>query len=63
MPVGSIVNALALVPAEAAAQEDLHGPLYLTYEEMQGRPFERALTRTQMEIVAVCTSLLNECFY
>jgi hypothetical protein len=63
MPSGSIANALALVPAESAAQEDLHGPLYLAYDQMSDLTFERGLTRAQMELVAARTSVHNECFY
>lgn len=59
----SIVYALSLVPAEFHAQEEMHGPLYLTYEGMQDLKFERGLTRTQMELVAARTSAVNECFY
>lgn len=59
----SITQALSLVDAEAAAQEDLHGPLYLTYEEMAELDFVRGLSRVQMELVAARTSAVNECFY
>lgn len=59
----SIVNALSLMPDEAAAQEDLHGPLYLTYDQMEDLTFRRGLHRAQMELVAARTSALNECFY
>jgi hypothetical protein len=59
----SIPQALSLVPAESAAQEDLHGPLYLTYEEMGDLAFVRGLDRTRMELVAARTSAINECFY
>lgn len=59
----SIVFALSLVPDAAAAQEDLHGPLYLTYELMADDQFVRGLTRAQMELVAARTSAVNECFY
>ncbi|MEE9298556.1 MAG: hypothetical protein V3V29_05930 [Acidimicrobiia bacterium] len=59
----SIVHALSLVPAESRAQEDMHGPLYLTYEGMQDLVFVGGLTRAQMELVAARTSALNECFY
>lgn len=59
----SIVGALSAVPSEAEAQEDMHGPLYLTYDEMQDLEFERGLSRPQMELVAARTSALNECFY
>ena len=63
MPPGSIAHALGLVPAEDAAQEDLHGPLYLTYDGMGDMTFSRGLDRAQMELVAARTSALNECFY
>ncbi len=59
----SIVFALSLVPPESAAQEDMHGPLYLTYQGMEDLSFVRGLTRTQMELVAARVSALNECFY
>ncbi len=59
----SIVGALSAVPPEAEAQEDMHGPLYLTYEQMGDLQFERGLSRPQMELVAARTSALNECFY
>ena len=59
----SIVGALSLVPREMAAQEELHGPLYLTYEEMADMGFRRGLDRRQLELVAGRTSAVNECFY
>jgi hypothetical protein len=59
----SIVSALSLVPAESTAQEDMHGPLYLTYEGMSQPDYVRGLTRAQMELVAARTSTINECFY
>ncbi len=60
---GSIVDALSLIPADASAQEDLHGPLYLTYEEMSDRRFVRGLNRAQLELIAARTSSINDCFY
>lgn len=59
----SITQALSLVEAEAAAQEDMHGPLYLTYEGMAELDYVGGLSRAQMELVAARTSALNECFY
>lgn len=59
----SIVYALSLVPEAMAAQEDMHGPMYLTYEGMAEVDFVRGLTRAQMELVAARTSAINECFY
>jgi hypothetical protein len=51
------------VPAEAEALLSLHGPLYLTVEQMQDPAYKKALTRAQMEFVAARTSYLNECHY
>ncbi|MFQ5554466.1 MAG: hypothetical protein ACE5GC_03735 [Acidimicrobiia bacterium] len=59
----SIVQALSLVPAEMEAQEDLHGPMYLRYDQMGIMDFSRGLHRTQMELVAGRVSASNECFY
>lgn len=59
----SIVGALSLVPAEMEAQRDLHGPLYMDYDEMPDMEFTRGLTRPQMELVAGRTSAVNDCFY
>ena len=59
----SIVGALSLVPSEMQAQEQLHGPIYLTYEGMGDLGFRRGLHRSQMELVAARTSAINECFY
>jgi hypothetical protein len=59
----SITQALSLVDAESTAQEDMHGPLYLTYEAMAELDFVGGLSRAQMELVAARTSAINECFY
>jgi hypothetical protein len=59
----SITRALSLVPAESEAQEEIHGPLYLSYGQMADQVFERELTRPQMELVAGRVSAINECFY
>lgn len=59
----SITQALSLVDAESVAQEDLHGPLYLTYEGMAEYDYVGGLSRAQMELVAARTSAINECFY
>lgn len=59
----SITQALSLVPAENAAVERYHGPMYLTFSEMDDPAITRALTRPQMELVAARTSAINECFY
>ena len=59
----SITMALSLVPAEAAAQKEIHGPLYMSYEQMSDYGFRRTLDRAQMELVAARVSAINECFY
>ncbi len=59
----SIVGALSMVPPEAAAQEQLHGPMYLTYQQMADFDFRRGLHRSQIELVAARASAINECFY
>lgn len=59
----SITQALSLVDAESVAQEDMHGPLYLTYEGMAEFDYVGGLSRAQMELVAARTSAINECFY
>lgn len=59
----SVTQALSLVDAESTAQEDMHGPLYLTYEGMAQLDYVGGLSRAQMEVVASRTSAVNECFY
>ena len=59
----SITQALSLVPAENAELERLHGPLYLTFDEMSDPAIHKGLSRPQMELVAARTSAHNECFY
>ncbi len=56
-------TALEAVPAEAAAQEALHGALYLSYRDMADLHAERGLTRAQMELVAARVSYLNDCLF
>lgn len=59
----SITQALSLVPAEHAELARFHGPMYLTFEEMDDPQIAKGLSRPQMELVAARTSALNECFY
>ena len=59
----TIPTSLSAVPAEMAALEALHGPMYLTYEEMSDPAVTRGLTRAQTELVASRTSAINECFF
>lgn len=59
----TIPTSLSAVPAEMAALEALHGPMYLTYEEMGDPAIQKGLHRSQMELVAGRTSAINECFF
>lgn len=59
----TIPTSLSAVPAEMAAVESLHGPLYLTYEEMGDPAIRKGLSRPQMELIAGRTSAINECFF
>ncbi len=54
-------TALSAVPAEDAAQADLHGALYLSYAEMADLTIRKGLPRWQLELVAARTSLINHC--
>lgn len=56
-------SALSAVPDEDHAQEQLHGALYLSYPEMGNYSINKGLDRTQMELLAARTSLLNDCYF
>jgi len=56
-------TALSSVPAENAAQADLHGALYLSYSEMGDFQIVKAIPRWQMELAAATTSWINHCVY
>lgn len=56
-------TALSLLPDEDHAMHELHGALYLSIPQMGDSDISRGLHRTQMELVAARTSLLNECFF
>lgn len=56
-------SALSLLPDEHDALHDVHGVLYLSVAQMADLDADRGLHRTQMELVAARTSLLNECFF
>jgi len=57
-------EALSAVPAERDAMNTVHGPLYLTMEQMLDLDVERnGMSRAQLELVAARTSMLNDCFY
>lgn len=56
-------SALSAVSAEDRAQEQLHGALYLSYQEMGDWVINKGLSRPQMELMAARTSLLNNCYF
>jgi hypothetical protein len=56
-------TALSSVPAEDAAQADLHGALYLSYSEMGNYRIVKDIPRWQMELAAATTSWINHCVY
>lgn len=56
-------TALSALPSEQALWETLHSQLYLTMAGMADLDADRGLHRTQIELVAARTSLLNECFF
>jgi hypothetical protein len=58
-----VTHSTSLVPAETVAWLELSDALYMTLEEMEEPDFQRAMHRTQMELVAARTSQVNECFY
>lgn len=59
----TIPTSLSAVPAEMVALEQLHGPMYLRYEEMSDPAIRKGLSRAQQELVAARTSAINECFF
>ena len=62
---GNVVRALSLVPEEVRTLKDLSATHYLQMADVRKPGFsaDRALSRTQMELVAGRTSALNACFY
>ena len=56
-------SALSAVYAEDRSQELLHGALYLSYGEMGSYNIDKGISRSQMELLAARTSLLNHCFF
>lgn len=49
--------------SDERAMHRLHAALYLAMDQMGDMDAHRGLHRTQMELVAARTSLLNECFF
>ena len=62
---GPIPYTLNHVPAEGRALKAIHGPQYMSYDEMDDARFARkpGLNRAQMELVSSMVSIHNQCFY
>lgn len=58
-----VIRALSLVPEEVRAWVELSSAQYLSPQAMLSMESERALDRSQIELVAGRVSALNECFY
>lgn len=58
-----IVTVLSLVPDEQAAWIRLSDAMYMTFEAMNLPGDQRGLHRSEIEVVAARTSLINECFF
>ena len=64
MPSGTfVIRALSLVPSELKAWWDLSAAQYLEPDQMLDFGCARAISRSQIELVAGRVSRLNECFY
>jgi hypothetical protein len=64
-PTVNVVRALSQVPEEVGAWMRVAGTQYVPVSVIQemGEPSDRAIDRTQIELVAGRVSALNECFY
>lgn len=64
-PTVNVVRALSQVPEEVRSWIRVAGTQYVHISEIQdmGAPTDRAIDRTQIELVAGRVSALNECFY
>ena len=64
-PTVNVVRALSQVPEEVRAWIRVAGTQYVHLDFIQdmGAPTDRAIDRTQIELVAGRVSALNECFY
>jgi hypothetical protein len=62
---GNVIRAMSLVPDEVRTLGDLSVAHYLPHRNVRqaGVNIGRALTRSQMEIIAGRVSALNQCFY
>jgi alkylhydroperoxidase family enzyme len=66
LPAGQapfVIRALSLVPEEVRAWSELSAAQYLETDRMMSFDRFRALSRSQIELVAGRVSALNECFY
>lgn len=62
---GNVVRAMSLVPDEVRGLKDLSAAHYLAMSDVRkaGYHADRALSRSQMELLAGRTSALNACYY
>jgi len=58
-----VIRALSLVPAELKAWQDVSAAQYLAPDQMLNFGNVRAISRSQIELVAGRVSRLNDCFY
>jgi hypothetical protein len=58
-----VIRALSLVPAAVAAWSELSEAQYLGRDQMMSFEKNRAIDRSQIELIAGRVSALNECFY
>jgi hypothetical protein len=66
LPAGQapfVIRALSLVPDEVLAWREIGDVQYLSADSMMSFDQVRALSRSQIELVAGRVSALNECFY
>lgn len=59
----NVIMALSLVPEQVRWLADLSEAHYLSFPQMRDPRQLRALTRSQIELIAARVSALNECFY
>lgn len=59
----NVISALSLVPENVRWLHDLSEGHYLSFAEMRQPDPLRAISRSQIELIAARVSALNECFY
>lgn len=59
----NVISALSLIPENVRWLHDLSEGHYLSFSEMRQPDPLRAISRSQIELIAARVSALNECFY